>query len=84
MPPVRSSVSKRRAHVIAVILSLSKIMPTYSYYVLKRLVYIIIIAPLSRQPSSYTKCTKLNMHLSCDVKLVSNTKYTFLIYSYIL
>ena len=59
-------------------------MPTSSYYVLKGLVYIIIIAPLSRQPSFYIKCIKLNIRLSCDIKLVFNTKYTCLIYSYIL
>ena len=48
MPSVRSSVSKRRACVVAVILSLSEIMPTYSRCVLKGLVYIIIIALLGR------------------------------------
>ena len=84
MPPIRSLVSKRRAYIVAVILSLSKIMPTYSRCVLKGLVYIIIIALLGRQPSSYIKCTKLNMRLSCDVKLVFNTKYMCLIRSYIL
>ena len=53
-------------------------MPTCSRCVLKELVYIAIIAPLGHQPSSYTKCTKLNMCLSCDIRLVSNTKYAFL------
>ena len=48
MPPVRSSASKRRAYVVAVILLLSEIMPTYFRYMLKGLVYIIIIAPLGR------------------------------------
>ena len=48
MPLIRSSASKRRAHVVAVILLLSKIMPTYSRCVLKGLVYIAIIALLSR------------------------------------
>ena len=46
MPSVRSLASKRRARVVAVILLLSKIMPTYSCCVLKGLVYIIIIALL--------------------------------------
>ena len=46
MPPVRSLVSERCAYIIAIILLLSKIMPTYSYCVLKWLVYIIIIALL--------------------------------------
>ena len=56
MPFIRSSASKRRAYIVAVILLLSKIMPTYSHCVLKGLVYIIIIAPLGYQPSFYTKC----------------------------
>ena len=43
---VRSLVSKRYIYVVAIILLLSEIMLTYSYYVLKGLVYIIIIAPL--------------------------------------
>ena len=84
MPFIRSLVSERRAYIVAVILLFSKIMPTYSYYVLKGLVYIIIIAPLGRQPSFYVKCTKLNICLSCDIRLVSNTKCIYLMYSYIL
>ena len=49
MPFVRSLVSKRAAccfKLVAVILSLSEIMPTYSYYTEKGLVYIAIIALL--------------------------------------
>ena len=84
MPFVRFLVSKRCAYVIAVIFLLSEIMPTYSRCVLKGLVYIIIIAPLGCQPSSYTKYTKLNMRSSYNIKLVFNAKYAFLIYSYIL
>ena len=84
MPFIKCLASKRHTYVVAVILLLSKIMPTYSRCVLKGLVYITIIAPLDRQPSSYTKCTKLNMRLSCDIRLVSNIKYMFLIYSCIL
>ena len=48
MPLIRFSASKRRTHIIAVILLLGEIMPTYSYCVLKGLVYIAIIAPLDR------------------------------------
>ena len=81
MPFVRSLASKRRVYIIAVIFLFSKIMPTYSCYVLKGLVYIIIIAPLGRQPFFYAKCTKLNMHLSCNIRSVSNTKYACLMYS---
>ena len=84
MPLIRSLVFKRRVYVIAVILLFSKIMPTYSCYILKGLVYIIIIAPLGYQPSFYIKYTKLNMHLSCNIRLVSNTKCVFFIYSYVL
>ena len=50
-------------------------MPTYSYYIEKELVYIIIITPLGYQPSFYTKYTKLNMRLSYNIKLVFNAKY---------
>ena len=75
MPPIRSTAFKCRACTILVILLLGKIMPIYSYYVKKKLVYIIIIASFSCQPSSYIKCTKLNIHLSYNIKLVSNTKY---------
>ena len=84
IPLIRFLASKRRACVIAIILLLGEIMPTYSCYVLKGLVYIVIIAPLGRQPSFYTKCTKLNMRLSCNIRLVFIVKYIFLIRSYIL
>ena len=84
MPPIRSLASKRYTYIVAVILLLSKIMPIYSRCVLNGLVYIIIIAPLGHQPSFYTKCTKLNMRLSCNIKLISITKYIFLMRSYIL
>ena len=84
MPPIRSSVFKRHAYIIAVILLLSKIMPTYSCCVLKGLVYIIIIVFLGYQPFSYTKCTKLNMYLSCNIKLVSIAKCVCFMRSYIL
>ena len=55
MPLIRSLVSKCTAYyfkLVAVILLLSKIMPTYSRYTEKGLVYIIIIALLGRQPFS--------------------------------
>ena len=78
MPLIRSLAFKRTTHyfkLVAVIFLLSKIIPTYSYCVEKGLVYIIIIAPLGRQPSSYIKCTKLNIYSSCDVRLIFNAKY---------
>ena len=84
MPPIRSSASKRYIYIVAIILSLSKIMPTCSRCVLKGLVYIAIIALLGRQSSFCAKYTKLNIRSSYNIKLVFNIKYTFFIYSYIL
>ena len=84
MPLVRSLASERYTCVVAVILLLGEIMPTYSYCVLKGLVYITIMASLGRQPSFYAKCTKLNIYLFCDVRSVSNAKCACLIHSYIL
>ena len=81
MPLVKFSAFKRttcRFKLVAMILLLSKIIPIYSYYMLKGLVYIVIIAPLGRQPSFYTKYIKLNICLSYNVKSVSNTKCIFL------
>ena len=46
MPFIRSLASKHHAHAVAVILLLGEIMPSYSYYKEKKLVYIIIIALL--------------------------------------
>ena len=80
MPPIRSLASKCCAYTVAVILLLNKIMLLCSRYVDKGLVYIIIIAFFSRQPSSYIKYTKLNMYLSCNVRSVFNTKYIFIFF----
>ena len=84
IPFIRFLASKRHAHIVAVILLFSKIMPTYSHCVLKGLVYVIIIAPLGCQPFSYIKCTKLNICSSCNIKSVSNAKCAFFIYSCVL
>jgi hypothetical protein len=70
MPPVRSLTFKHLAYhskLIAVILLLGEIMPLYSYYKEKGLVYITITAPSSCQPSSYSKYTVLNIHSSCNI-----------------
>ena len=80
MPPIRSLTSERWAKLISTIILLGKIMPSYSRYVKRRLLYIIIIALSSRQSSSYIKCTKLNICLSCNIRLVSNAEYIFLVY----
>ena len=77
MPPIRSLVSKRRAHIVVVILLLGEIMPSYSHYKEKKLVYIAIVASFSHQLSFYIKYTKLNMRLSYNIRLISNTKYIF-------
>ena len=75
MPLVRSLASKCCAYIILVILLLSEIMPIYSRYTKKKLVYIIIIALFGRQPFSYIKCTKLNIHLSCNIISVLDAEY---------
>ena len=68
MPSIRSSTSKRYTRVALKILSLSEIIPTYSRYSEKKLVYITIVSPSGYQPSSY------------NVRSVSNTKYTRLLH----
>ena len=75
MPPVRSLASKYCAYIVSVILLLGKIIFMYSHCAKKKLVYIIITALFSRQPSFYVKCIKSNMRLSCNIRLVSDTKY---------
>ena len=80
MPFIRSLIFKHFAYyfkLVAIILLLNKIMSTYLQYIKKGLVYIIIIALFSRQPSFCTKCTKLNIYLLYNIYLVSNAKYTF-------
>ena len=80
MPFIRPSASKRLIYcfkLVAVIFLLGEIIPTYSYYMEKGLVYIIIIALLGHQSSFYIKCTKLNIYLSCNVRLVFNAKCIF-------
>ena len=47
MPSVKSSVFKYYAYVVAVFLLLGEIMPIYSCYIEKKLVYIIITALFS-------------------------------------
>ena len=45
IPPIRSSTSGRYNKLITLIIFISEVMPSYSYYIKKGLVYIIIIAP---------------------------------------
>jgi len=72
--------AQRRVCVVAIILSLSKVIPSYSYYIKKGLVYIAIAAPSSRQLSSCSECTSTNIQLSCNVRSVSDAECTFYIY----
>ena len=67
MLSIKSIASKHRAYLIKIIVLLSKIIPSCSYRVKKKLLYIAIAAPFSRQPSFYFKCTKLNIRLSYDI-----------------
>ena len=84
MPPIRSSTFKR-CTLLAVSISLNKeIISPYSYYTKKGLVYITIMDPFSRQPSSYTECTKLNTYMSYNMQSVSLNKYIFSSYFTIL
>ena len=80
MPFIRSLVSKYYTYIVTLILLLSAIIPIYSCYTEKKLVYVIIAALSGCQPSSYFKYIKLNMCSSCNIKLVFNTKYIFFIY----
>ena len=78
MPPIRSSVLERRA-LLAIFISFNReIISPYSRCTKKGLVYIAIIAPSSRQPSSCLECTKANTCLLYDVRSVSLNKYIFL------
>ena len=47
MPPIRSSASRRYNKLVTLIISINKVMPSYSYYVKKGLVCVIIAAPSS-------------------------------------
>ena len=80
MPPIRSLASECCAYTVILILLLGVIIFMYSCYTEKKLVYITIVAPFSRQPSSCSKYTKLNICFSCNVRSVSNTKCVFFIY----
>ena len=82
IPFIRSSASKYCTLLAASISLNGEIISPYSYYTKKGLVYIIITNPFSRQPFSYTECTKLNTYILYDVCLISLNKYMFLYYAY--
>ena len=77
MPPIRSSTSKRCAFLVISISLNKEIISPCSYYTKKGLVYIIITKPFSYQPSSYSKCTKLNTYMLYNIRSVSFNKYIF-------
>ena len=57
MPFIRFLASKHRAKLVSIIILLGEIMPSYSYYIKRRLLYITIAALFSYQPSFYAECT---------------------------
>ena len=75
IPPIRFLAFKHYTYIVATILLLGEIMPLYSYYAKKKLVYIIIAVFSNHQPSFCVECTKSNIHSSCNVRSVSNAKY---------
>ena len=77
MPPIRFFISKRHTFLTASISLNGEIINPYSYYAKKGLVYITIIFFTSRQFFFYSKCTKANTCLFCDVYLVLFNKYKF-------
>ena len=77
MPPIRSSVFKRRALFTASISLNGEIISPYSHYIKKGLMYIIIISLASRQPFFYFKYTKANTRLLYNMRLVPFNKYKF-------
>ena len=77
MPPIRSLASMCYI-LLAISISLnSKIISPYSYYAKKGLVYVVIMALFSRQPSSCFKCIKANTCSLYDMRSVSTNKYIF-------
>ena len=61
MPFIRSLAFKRHTKLVSTIIPLSKIMPSCSRYIERKLLYIIIAALFSRQPSFYAKYTRANI-----------------------
>ena len=60
MPAVRLIIFKYYTFLASSIALNSEIISPYSYCVKKGLVCIVITDPSNYQPSSYSKCTKLN------------------------
>ena len=80
MPSIKSFTFEHYALLIISISLDREIMSPYSYYIKKGLVYIIITDFSSHQPFFYTKYTKLNTYILCNIRSVSLNKYIFLSY----
>ena len=80
IPAVRLTASKYYTLFISSITLNGEIISPYSCCVKKGLVYIIITKPSGYQPSSCSKCIKLNTYISCNVHLVPFNKCVFFIY----
>ena len=77
MPAVKLIVFKYCALFTSSIALNSEIISSCSYYAKKGLVYIVIADPSSYQPSSCSKCIKLNTYMLYNMRLVSFNKYIF-------
>jgi len=74
------SQSQCHAYIVAFILSSGEVILLYSRCAKEELVYVVIAALSSRQPSSCSEYTSVNMQSSCNICSVSNAKYIFYIY----
>ena len=82
MPFIRLFILEHRAFLTTSISLDGEIISSCSCYIKKGLVYVTIIDLFNRQPSSYTKCTKLNTYALYNMRLISFNKYTFLYYTH--
>ena len=68
MPPIRSQLlTSYYTAVVTTILLLGEIILSYSCYIKKKLVYIVIAAPSSRQPFLYAEYTQVNIRSSYNI-----------------
>ena len=80
MPFIRFIILKRCTFLILSISLNREIINPYSYCAKKGLVYIIIITPSGYYPFFCLECTKANIYLLYNVRLVFINKYIFLYY----
>ena len=72
--------TQRHAHIVVLILLFGEVILLYFYCAKEGLIYIIIVAPFSRQPSFYFKCTQLNIHSFYNVWSISNAECILYLY----